>query len=366
MLEEKTILIVDDTELNIEILMTLLGEKYDLLGATNGEDALEMVEEEKIDLILLDIMMPDMDGYEVCSKLKANPKSAHIPVIFITAKTDEDSIEKAYSIGGVDYITKPFRSREVFSRISNHLKLSHQKEWLEKQIEAKTKELVNINFELESTQQEILFALGYVGEIRSKETANHVKRVALYSQILAKHYGLSEEEALLIKEASPMHDIGKVGIPDEILNKPGKLTSDEYEIMKKHAQLGYELFKNSQRSLLKAASIIAYEHHEKYDGSGYPRGLKGEEIHIYGRISALADVFDALASDRVYKKAWDDERIFDLIKEESGKHFDPVLVEIFFENLGEFLTIRDTLKDDIKILSGEVPSFESFPSNAST
>jgi putative two-component system response regulator len=307
-----------------------------------------MVAEESVDLILLDIMMPDMDGYEVCKALKDNPKTADIPVIFITAKTDEDSIERAYEVGGVDYITKPFRSREVLSRISNHLALREQKTWLENAVKEKTQELSAINIELEDTQREILFAMGYIGEIRSKETANHVKRVARYSQLLAKYYGLDEEEAQLIKDASPMHDIGKVGIPDAILNKPGKLTSQEYQAMKEHADFGYELFKNSKRKLLQAASIISYEHHEKYDGSGYPRGLKGTDIHIYGRITALADVFDALASDRVYKKAWADEKIFSLIREESGKHFDPKLVDIFFENLGEFLTIRDELKDVCK------------------
>ena len=345
MIEEKTILIVDDTELNIEILMELLGEQYDMLGATNGEDALEMVTEEKVDLILLDIMMPDMDGYEVCQRLKSSAKTEGIPVIFITAKTDEDSIEKAYEVGGVDYITKPFRAREVLSRISNHLTLSGQKVLLEAKVKEKTKELTKINFELEATQREILLAMAYVGEIRSRETANHVKRVALYSEILARACGLSEEEVTLIKDASPMHDIGKVGIEDSILNKAGKLTYEEFETMKTHASMGHELFKNSKRKLLHASSIIAYEHHEKYDGSGYPRGLKGEEIHIFGRITALADVFDALASDRVYKKAWEDERIFKLIREESGKHFDPKLVELFFENLGAFLSVRDALKD---------------------
>ena len=347
MIEQKTLLVVDDTELNIEILMELLGEQYDLLGATNGEDALEMVAEEKVDLILLDIMMPDMDGYEVCERLKAGAESASIPVIFITAKTDEDSIAKAYEVGGVDYITKPFRSREVLSRVSNHLALSAQKALLEERVREKTKELTKINFELEETQREILLAMAYVGEIRSRETANHVKRVALYSEILATAYGLSEEEVTLIKDASPMHDIGKVGIEDSILNKAGKLTPQEFDTMKTHASMGSGLFKNSKRKLLRAASIISYEHHEKYDGSGYPRGLKGDEIHIYGRITALADVFDALASDRVYKKAWDDARIFKLIKEESGKHFDPKLVELFFENLGAFLTVRDTHKDEV-------------------
>ncbi len=187
--------------------------------------------------------------------------------------------------------------------------------------------------------------MGAIGESRSKETGNHVKRVAEYSKIIALHYGLNEEEAELLKQASPMHDIGKVAIPDAILNKPGKFTDDEFEQMKRHAELGYEMLKSSNRSLLKAAAIVAYEHHEKWDGSGYPRRLKGEAIHIYGRITALADVFDALGSDRVYKKAWDNEQIFQLFKEERGKHFDPKLIDIFFENLDAFLHVKERFKD---------------------
>ena len=187
--------------------------------------------------------------------------------------------------------------------------------------------------------------MGIIGENRSKETGNHVKRVALYSEVLALGYGLGKKQAKLLKDISPMHDIGKVGIPDDTLNKPARFTPQEFEIMKKHSTLGYEMLKKSKRELLNNASIVAYTHHEKWDGSGYPRGLKGEEIHIYGRITALADVFDALGSDRVYKKAWDDEKIFALFKEESGKHFDPKVVEVFFDNLDEILKIRDSLKD---------------------
>jgi putative nucleotidyltransferase with HDIG domain len=187
--------------------------------------------------------------------------------------------------------------------------------------------------------------MGAIGESRSKETSNHVKRVACYSELLGKYYGLDPETIELIKEASPMHDIGKVAIPDSILNKNSALTAQEKKIMQDHSLLGYEMLKHSQRPLLKTAAIIAYEHHEKYDGTGYPKGLKGEEISIYGRITAIADVFDALGSDRCYKKAWEDEKIITMIKEESGKHFDPKLVEIFLENLDEFCAIRDKYKD---------------------
>jgi len=213
-----------------------------------------------------------------------------------------------------------------------------------KKIEEAKKEIETLNDEIVETQKEVVFRLGSIAEERSKETGMHVKRVAEYSKLLALYSGLSEKEADIVKMASPMHDIGKVAIPDSILNKPGKFTEEEFEIMKSHSQIGYEMLKGSNKTILKAASIIAYHHQEKYDGSGYPQGLKGEEIHIYGRITALADVFDALGSDRVYKKAWEDERIFTLIKEESGRHFDPNLVNIFFSHLEEFLKIRETFK----------------------
>jgi HD-GYP domain-containing protein (c-di-GMP phosphodiesterase class II) len=211
----------------------------------------------------------------------------------------------------------------------------------------RTSMLKALQKEIEDTQKEVIFTMGAVGESRSKETGNHVKRVAEYSKILALHYGLNEKEAEMLKQASPMHDIGKVAIPDAILNKPGPFNQEERRIMNTHAQLGYEMLKMSNRPLLKMAATVAYEHHEKYNGTGYPQGLSGENIHIYGRITALADVFDALGSDRVYKKAWDDEKIFQLFKEERGEHFDPKLIDIFFEHLDEFLAIRDTFKDTI-------------------
>jgi len=213
------------------------------------------------------------------------------------------------------------------------------------QISKSSKEIQLLNDEIEDTQKEVVFTMGAIGESRSKETGNHVKRVAQYSKILALHYGMSTEEAELIKQASPMHDIGKVAIPDAVLNKPGRFNDEERKTMDTHAQLGYDMLKNSHRELLQLAATVAYEHHEKWDGSGYPRGLQGEDIHIAGRITAIADVFDALGSHRVYKKAWDDDRIFNLFKEEKGKHFDPKLIDIFFNNLEEFLEVREQFKD---------------------
>ena len=199
--------------------------------------------------------------------------------------------------------------------------------------------------EIEETQREVVFTMGAVGESRSKETGNHVKRVAEYSKILALAYGLSSEEAELLKQASPMHDIGKIAIPDAVLNKPGRFNAQERKVMDGHAKLGYDMIKDSNRPLLQAAAIVSYEHHEKWDGTGYPNAISGEDIHIYGRITALADVFDALGSDRVYKKAWSDEKILKLFKEERGKHFDPKLIDIFFEKLDKFYEIRETFKD---------------------
>ncbi len=216
---------------------------------------------------------------------------------------------------------------------------------LEKRVAEGIKEIQDLNTEIVDTQKEVVFTMGAIGESRSKETGNHVKRVAQYSYILAKHYGLSQHECDVLREASPMHDIGKIGIADAILNKPGRFNDEERAIIQTHTALGYEMLKHSKRELLLAAATVSYEHHEKYDGTGYPRGIKEDEIHIYGRITALADVFDALGSDRVYKKAWKDEKIFTLFKEERGKHFDPKVVDCFFENLDEFLEVRDKYKD---------------------
>lgn len=206
-------------------------------------------------------------------------------------------------------------------------------------------EIFELHKEIDATQKEVIYKMGEIAEKRSKETGNHVKRVAEYSKLLAELYGLSEEEVGILFAASPMHDIGKVGIPDSILNKPGKLTEEEFKHMQKHSVIGKRILSGSNRPVLKAASIVAYEHHEKYNGKGYPRKISGEDIHIYGRITALADVFDALGSDRCYKKAWELEKILDLLKEERGEHFDPKLVDLFLDNLDKFLVIRDRYKD---------------------
>ena len=228
------------------------------------------------------------------------------------------------------------------SDITTEKKKQELNDDLEIEITQRIGEVYALNEEIKATQVEVIFTMGEAGELRSKETGMHVKRVASYSKLLAKISGLSQEDSELIELASPMHDIGKVGIPDHILNKPDKLTKDEYEIMKTHAQLGYNMLKDSKREILKCCAIVAHQHHERYDGTGYPQGLKGEDIHIFGRITAIADVFDALGSNRAYKSSWDDDKIIQLLEDEKGKHFDPKLVDLFIEYKESFYKIRNT------------------------
>jgi HD-GYP domain-containing protein (c-di-GMP phosphodiesterase class II) len=268
------------------------------------------------------------------------------------SKKRKDVIHLSYTDKSDDEISLIGKIIDEHMYIAEEL-LSREREEtqiIEQRVKDATREITELNDELEDTQREIVFTMGAVAEERSKETGHHVKRVAKYSQILARLNGMSATESLLLKNASPMHDIGKIGIPDNILNKPGRFTPQEFEIMKEHAEIGYKMLKHSNKSILKAAAIVAYEHHEKWDGSGYPRGIKGEDIHIYGRITAIADVFDALGSDRVYKKAWSMEKIIKLFEEERGKHFDPQLTDLFLDNIDIFIMAKekiDKVKEDM-------------------
>ncbi len=253
-------------------------------------------------------------------------------------------------------ISVPFRNNEgkIIGAYQAVNKMTASEMFTEKDLEyltlaasysGKSLESVMLTNEIEETQKEIIMTMGEIGESRSKETGNHVKRVAEYSYIIALELGMNIEEAELLKLASPMHDIGKVAIPDSVLKKPGKLTDEEFDIMKSHTDIGYNLLKNSSRRILKTAAIVAYEHHEKWNGRGYPQGLMGEDIHIYGRITGLADVFDALGSDRVYKQAWELDRILNLFKEERGQHFDPKVVDAFMKKLPDMIKVRDQYSD---------------------
>jgi len=347
MIKNSRILIVDDVVDNIRVAMNILKEdNYDFSFAGNGSDALRLINDDPdgFDLILLDIMMPQMDGFEVCTQLKSNPKIQDIPVIFLTAKVDIDSISKGFALGGLDYITKPFHSSELLARVKTHIDLHRAKTLLKQNniaLETKVKyEQIRLLTELEDSQKEIIHVLTELMEATSDETGKHIKRVSESSALLAKyHPSLSETDMQTLYHAAPMHDIGKMTIPSEILHKPGSYTEDEFTIMKQHTSNAYALLNRSNRRLMKAASIIAHEHHEYWDGSGYPRGLRGSEIHIYGRVVALADVFDALTHSRRYKHAWEIDKVVDYIKDRRETQFDPELVDIFMTHLDEFIAI---------------------------
>ena len=450
------ILIIDDNPKNIQLAANVLKTTnlFNIFFATDGYSGIKQLEKKEYALILLDINMPELDGYQTADIIRKNPQTEHIPIIFLSANADHDSINKGFEHGGQDYITKPFQQYALIHRVKTHVELFLAKKELQHEVDeshvlleqykdaidisslvSKTdlkgvityvnepfckvskyskEELIgaphriirhpdtpketfadmwatitkkqvwkgtmknrakdgssyvvditiipilnhfdeiieyiavrtDITKQVEakdriiSSQKEILFTLGEMGELRSRETGDHVNRVALYSELLALKYGLPDKEANMLKMASPMHDIGKVAISDAILLKPGKLTEEEYEEMKKHATIGYEIFKKSSHTLLKMAATISHEHHEKWDGTGYPKGLKGEEISICGRITAIADVFDALGNDRVYKEAWPLEDVLEYMREESGKSFDPKLIDIFFENIDAIIDIK--------------------------
>lgn len=339
-LSTSTVLIVDDVAENIKIAMeTLSVLNCEFIYATTGIQALERAGETIPDLILLDIMMPEMDGFSVCKVLKSQERTKNIPIIFLSAKSGTDDIIKGFELGAVDYISKPFRAEELKARVQTHLKLYCYEKNLETMIDEATVEIKALNKTITDTQVELMFGLGSVAESHSKETSLHVTRVAEYSYLLARVYGFDEEESLMIKNASSLHDIGKLAIPDEILKKPEELNAQEWRVMKTHSKLGADMLGKSEWPLFKAAAQICAEHHEKYDGTGYPDAKKGEEIHIYARIVAIADVFDALSHKRVYKDAWSTDKVLQFIEDNKGSHFDPHLVTLFLNNTDAILDI---------------------------
>jgi len=453
---KSNILIIDDNAKNIQLAANVLKSTnlYNIYFAMSGEKGIEQLKNREYTLILLDINMPGIDGYETANIIKSNELYKKTPIIFLSANANKESIRKGFENGGADYITKPFDESELLHRVKTHVELFVAKEALQGEVDdtkilleqykiavdvgslvSKTdtkgiityvndrfceisqftrEELIGKNHnvirspdtpkkvfknlwemvknkktwtgliknrakdgsayfvestvmpilnkqgeiveyisirtdmtkeitlrhEILSSQKEVLHTLGELGEWRSKETGDHVNRVSLFSEVLANAYGCSYDEVELLKMASPMHDIGKVIISDEILLKPAKLTEDEFEVMQNHTTFGWEIFHKSQHELLQTAALIAHEHHEKWDGSGYPKGMKGLDIHLFGRITAIADVFDALSHDRVYKKAWSIEETLSFIKKESGKAFEPRLVDLLLENIDEIIEIK--------------------------
>ncbi|SDG66926.1 HD-GYP domain-containing protein [Desulfosporosinus hippei] len=354
MSRQRTIMIVDDTEMNIDILVEALQDDYELIIAINGVEAMELLEGQKPDLILLDIMMPEMDGYEVLRTLKKSPDLENIPVILLSAITDSDSKTKGFTLGAVDYVTKPFEIVEVKARVRTQLKIEEARLLLENQnqyLEEKVKERTKL---LERTNSAAIYCLAAVAETRDPETGEHIKRTQGYIKELAlelqgidKYKGILTNDYIeLLYQSAPLHDIGKVGVRDSILLKPGRLTEEEFEEMKKHTIYGGEslmvgIKELGEDSFLTLAKEIALTHHEKWDGSGYPRGLAKTEIPISGRLMAVSDVYDALISKRIYKNAFTHDEAKEIILEGRGTHFDPDIVDAFIRKEARFIEIME-------------------------
>jgi putative two-component system response regulator len=333
-----TILVVDDTPDNLDLMGDLLMNDYKVKIANSGKKALEIVQTgQSPDLILLDIMMPEMDGYEVCSVLKSDEKTKNIPVIFLTAKTNSIDEQKGFEIGAVDYITKPISPVIVMARVKTHLDLHNKNVYLEQLVNERTKEIAAI-------QDVTIHAMASLAETRDNETGNHIRRTQNYVKLLAQHLQFHPKFTHFLNmdgvidtlfKSAPLHDIGKVGIPDAILLKPGRFEPSEFDIMKSHPELGQNAILQAESELgidvpfLQYAKEIAYGHHEKWDGSGYPQGLSGEDIPISARLMAIADVYDALISRRVYKEGMPHAQAVDIILDGKGTHFDPDMIDAF-------------------------------------
>ena len=310
MYTHKKILVIDDEPQNLALANQALKDKYAMVFAKSGEEGIKAFETHKPDLVVLDISMPGMDGFEVCKRIKRFKHAEATPVIFLTSKDSVEHEERALIAGGDDFIRKPLQSRILRLRIKNYLSLISIKR-------------------LEQSQQDAIGMLSEAGHYNDNDTGSHIWRMAAYAAKLAELSGLPPTTVELIRLAAPLHDTGKIGIPDHILKKPGKLDEDEWVIMKQHSDIGYQILAKSQSDVFKAAADIAKYHHEKWDGSGYPENLSGEAIPLFARIVAIADVFDALTTERPYKKAWSVQEAFEYIRSEAGRHFDPMLAETF-------------------------------------
>jgi len=346
------ILIVDDERFYINFLIELLKPQYKLYIAKSGEQALKRLEENLPDLILLDIMMPGINGYETCHKIKQNPNWVDIPIIFLTGKTDSDSETEAFDYGAVDFISKPITPLTVKARIKTHLSLLQVRQALEQQnklLEDKVRERTH---EIELIQDAAIYSLTTLAEARDLETGEHIQRTQQFVKILAQQLQthpkyqdfLTPATIEMLFKSAPLHDIGKIAVPDFILKKPGKLTAEEMLEMQKHTTYGGDAIKKAEQlsghsSFLKLAQEIAYSHQEKWDGSGYPEGLKGDEIPISARLMAIADVYDALINKRVYKPALDHQEAVTYIREQRGLHFDPNMVDAFLQVESTFNSI---------------------------
>ena len=352
--QKPTILVVDDTPDNLDLMGDLLMDDYRVKVANSGKKALEIIQSASPpDLVLLDIMMPEMDGYEVCTILKSSEETKNIPVIFLTAKTNTIDEQKGFEIGAVDYITKPISPAIVMARVKTHLDLYYKNVYLEKLVTQRTHEIAAI-------QDVTIHAMASLAETRDNETGNHIRRTQNYVKLLAQHLQFHPNYTHFLNmdgvietlfKSAPLHDIGKVGIPDAILLKPGRFEPYEFEIMKLHPELGQNTILQAESELgidvpfLQYAKEIAYGHHEKWDGSGYPQGLSGEDIPISARLMAVADVYDALISRRVYKEGMPHEQAVQIILDGKGTHFDPHIIEAFVVLHETFKEIASTFSD---------------------
>lgn len=333
--QKQTILVVDDEPNNIRLLSEVLSKKYNVRVALNGKEALERcVSRPVVDLILLDIMMPGTDGYEVCRALKSKKKTMNIPVIFVTAKNEIADETLGFEVGAVDFITKPISVPIVLARISAHLSLSNQKLECEKTVSRKTSELRLI-------QNASIHMLGEAGHYNDNDTGIHIWRMASYAREIAQLAGWPVKKAEMLELAATMHDTGKIGIPDSILKAPRKLSNEEWDIMRSHTEIGYSILSKSDTALFQMAASIALSHHEKWDGSGYPKGLRDNKIPEAAAITAIADVFDALTMKRVYKNQWSVEEAFDEIEKSSGSHFSPVHAKLFLDNRSTIMELKE-------------------------
>ncbi len=343
------ILIVDDVEINILVLVEALRNYSNISVSLDSKLAIESLSYSLPDIILLDLFMPNISGFDVCNYIKSNQVTKNIPIIFITSERDPLSLNKAFELGAVDYIKKPFDTLEVNARLKTHLKLKiaedrlkDQNAILEHKVAERTRKLEEKNIEITEVKRETVSRLCLAAELRDTDTGSHIKRIQAYSELIALKCGMSAEDAEQLGLASSMHDLGKIGIPDHILLKSGKLTPEEFEAMKLHTVIGAKALADGQSELLRVAHRVALHHHERWDGQGYPHGLSGENIPLEARIVGLVDVFDALLSKRPYKDPFPLDKVISIIQSESGKHFDPNIIEIFLSSLEEILKLKES------------------------
>lgn len=369
------ILIVDDDPLIRNMMSQVLSRQgYGVDSASDGQSALEKVSTVSPDLILLDLKMPGIDGFEVAREIKKNTETSDIPIIAITGHDSVDNHVKAFDLGVDGYISKTAARASIIAMVRSHLKVKQLNDQmkayqqnLETQVALRTNQLNQAIEQLREASLDAIFRLTSASEYRDNETGAHIRRMSHYSAVIAQKMGLKEKTVETLLYAAPMHDIGKIGIPDKILLKPGKLNAEEWQTMKKHTIIGADILKGSNISFIRMGETIALTHHEKWDGSGYPYGLKGRKIPLVGRITAIADVFDALISDRPYKRAFSIETSSQIILQERGKHFDPDVVDTFFEVQDAILQIKESYQEDreslllgMKRISGDFPVAEQY------